>query len=452
MNRPIHKLLPFLVAVFMFFVLPYSTPTHGQKLDRLDRGRAMDMLKTVKNAIKKDYYDPQFKGIDIDARFKVAEEKLKTAETLGQAFGIIAQAVMDLNDSHTRFYPPSRAGITEYGWRMQIFGDKAVVTGVRENSDAQKKGLKVGDEVLKLNGFTPTRSEMWKMIYYYNILSPRPSLALEVKSPEGTVREMVVAAKQTKLKRKVDLNSTIDLNEAFREGDKLKNLDRHYFKEVGNTMVWKMPTFVFDEKQVGGLVSRARGKQNLVIDLRGNSGGYVVTLEQLVGYFFDKDLKIADLKGRKPMDPQRAKTQGSKVFPGKVFVLVDSNSASASEIFARLMQLENRGIVIGDISAGAVMQSRGEGFEMGVDTVLLYGMNLTHADVIMSDGKSLEHVGVIPDEIVIPTGKDLAERRDPAMARALELAGNPIDPAVAGKFFPVEPFIERTSNLAFTWD
>jgi C-terminal processing protease CtpA/Prc len=94
------------------------------------------------------------------------------------------------------------------------------------------------------------------------------------------------------------------------------------------------------------------------------------------------------------------------------------------------------------------MQSKGVGFDAGTSTVISYGMNLTRADVIMSDGKSLEHVGVTPDEIIIPTGKDLAEQRDPVLARALELVGMKVDSGDAGKFFPAEKFIERKSNVA----
>jgi carboxyl-terminal processing protease len=131
-----------------------------------------------------------------------------------------------------------------------------------------------------------------------------------------------------------------------------------------------------------------------------------------------------------------------------VIVLIDSSSASAAEIFARLMQIEKRGTIIGDKSAGAVMQSRSVGFDAGVDTEIPYGMSITNADVIMSDGKSLEHVGVTPDEIVIPTGSDLAAGRDPVLARALELAGLKMDPLAAGKIFPAEKFIDRQSHIA----
>jgi C-terminal processing protease CtpA/Prc len=163
----------------------------------------------------------------------------------------------------------------------------------------------------------------------------------------------------------------------------------------------------------------------------------VVTLEQLAGYFFDKDTKIADLKGRKEEKPQQAKSQAENIFKGKLVVLVDSNSGSASEIFARLMQLEKRGIVIGDQSAGAVMQSRHYQQTSGTDRLVFYGVSVSGADVIMSDGKSLEHSGVTPDERRIPTGADLAAQRDPVLARALELMGQKTTPEEAGKLFPI---------------
>lgn len=101
-----------------------------------------------------------------------------------------------------------------------------------------------------------------------------------------------------------------------------------------------MPGFDFEPVQVDSLMDRMRNSSGLILDLRGNGGGYVKTLERLSGFFFDEDLKIADLKGRKSMEPIVSKTRGSDVFKGRLIVLVDSKSGSASEIFARLVQLE----------------------------------------------------------------------------------------------------------------
>jgi C-terminal processing protease CtpA/Prc len=58
------------------------------------------------------------------------------------------------------------------------------------------------------------------------------------------------------------------------------------------------------------------------------------------------------------------------------------------------------------------------------------------SNVVMPDGASLEGRGVVPDEVVLPTAQDLAAGRDPALARALALAGVLVSPERAGRMFP----------------
>lgn len=426
----------FVITLCVMFFAAFR-PVSAQKLDSIERQRSVDMLKTIKDDLKKSYYDEHFRGLDLEAHFKTSEEKLKQATSLGQALGIIAQALMDLDDSHAFFIPPQRPERIEYGWNMQMIGGKCYVVAVKPGSDAEKKGLKVGDLVSSVEGFKPTRKDMWKMNYYYRALSPRPGLQVVAQSPGAEPRQLDIAAKVNHGKRILTFEQ--DYNEQVRDSENEDRLDRHRFSKVGDVIAWKMPNFDFEPPQADSIMSDSVGARSvLIMDLRGNPGGYVKTLEQLAGNFFDHDLKIADLKGRKEMKPQLAKTRGKDIFKGKLIVLVDSNSGSCAEIFARLVQLEKRGIVIGDQSAGAVMQAMRYPHDVGTMNVVPYGVSVTNADVIMSDGKSVEHVGVIPDELLLPTPEDLAAGRDPVLARAFELGGVKIDSTKAGAMFPIE--------------
>jgi C-terminal processing protease CtpA/Prc len=160
-------------------------------------------------------------------------------------------------------------------------------------------------------------------------------------------------------------------------------------------------------------------------------------LQWLLGHFFDHDVNIGQRVGRKEMKPEVARAVKNP-YTGKLIVLVDSKSASAAELFARVVQMEHRGTVIGDTTEGAVMEAHHYTETSGAESVILYGFSVTDANLIMADGKSLEGTGVTPDEKILPTADDLAAGRDPVLSRAAELAGSKVDPEAAGKLFPYE--------------
>ena len=187
------------------------------------------------------------------------------------------------------------------------------------------------------------------------------------------------------------------------------------------------------------MMSKARKHKTLVLDLRGNGGGAEKTLLRVLGNLFDHDVKVGDIQRRKEVKPLVAKTRGAdNIFKGDLIVLVDSESGSASELCARVVQLEKRGTVVGDRTAGAVMRSRFYGHESGVDIVAPYGASVTDADILMTDGKSLEHIGVTPDKVLLPAAADLAAGRDPVLAQAAALLGFQLEPEKAGALFPLK--------------
>ena len=409
------------------------------KVQDKDRDRALSMLRRIKNELKKNYYDPKFHGMDLEARFKTAEEKIKTDASVGQIFGTIAQVLIELEDSHTFFLPPSRAYTTDYGWTMQIIGDRCFVSTVDKGSDAEARGVKPGDEVVEAGGYKIDRTNLWKFQYLYTALRPQPHIRATLRSPSGEIRELDLLAKRKDGKRITDLTNYNEYMDIVRKSQREDDIGRDHYKSFGDQLlIWKMNEFDLTDSQVDDALDRVRKHQALILDLRGNGGGWVTTIQRLLANLVDHDVKIGDSVSRKETKPLLAKTRGEKAYKGKLVILVDSRSASASEVLARTIQLEKRGTVIGDRSAGAVMESRRFSDEVGLDVVVFYGASITVSDLIMTDGQSMEHLGVMPDDVRLPSAQDLAAGRDTVLSYAASLFGVTLDPVEAGKLFPIE--------------
>jgi C-terminal processing protease CtpA/Prc len=410
-----------------------------KKLDNLDRESARMMLAQIRDDLKKHYYDPNFHGLNLDARIADAQQKIAAATTVNQSLSIVAAVLVDLNDSHAFFIPPPRPCVHDYGLKIQFFGDKgAFVTSVRPGSDAEAKGVKAGDQLTFLNDYEVSRDNFWKMEYVYWALRPQPSLHLSLRTPQGREEELGVNAFMRPTKKVMDFTQAgVDLWQTLRDSQFDEDSSRpRYWSDGKGLTILKLPNFELEPEQVNGVLDRLRSQSTVIIDLRGNPGGYTLALERFVGGFFDHPIKIADQVLRKERKPSMSEFHG-RTFAGRMFVLVDSKSASCAEMFARVMQLEGRATVIGDRSSGKVMEARIYPHHTGVETVLPYAASITEADMIMTDGKSIENVGVIPEVPMLPSPRDIAEGRDPVLAFAVQLAGGQLSPEDAGKMFPV---------------
>lgn len=429
-RSPLTPAIPILALVVAALV-------SAQELRKTDLVRGRTMLKVVKKELLAHYYDPTFHGLDLEARFAKAEQDLEGAGSLSHMFGIIAQAVLDLGDSHTRFIPPGRAARFEYGWRLRVLGETPYVLAVKPGSDAEAKGLKPGDRVLAVDGIALDRKTINLFRYKYFVVRPVERMRFEVQSPGGPPRTLVAAARIEEGRKFLDVTQGEDIWDIMREIEK-GEVDQRFFGAADRSvLVWKLPTFEIADSELKRGVAQMLKHRAVVIDLRGNPGGYVDALTFLLGHFFDRDVQVGQPKGRKKdMKPMVARARPENLFGGRVVVVVDSESGSASELFARVMQLEKRGLVVGDRTAGAVMRSRVFYRETPGEYVVLYGISVTDSDVIMADGRSLEGEGVVPDVAVLPTGEDLAAGRDRVLARAVVEAGGLMSPEEAGKLFP----------------
>lgn len=429
------------IFLFLFFLIPVASAQSVEEIAspaniKLDRERGLNMLDEIKDLIRERYFDKQFRGINLDERFKTAAERVKTARFNGEIFRIIAQVLLDFDDSHTLFYPPARANRVEYGFSLQTIGKKCFVVDVKKGSDAEKKGLLVGDQVIGIGTIAPTRENLWKINYLLYALDPQEKLGLAVRGIDGKDRTLQINAGLKNLKERLKERE---------ERNKKKKENPYECRSINTEIVaCKLRTFITDKKNIDKMMREVGAHQKLILDLRGNGGGYVKTEEYLTGYFFDRDVKIATFTMRGKTEDRIAKSQKDDVYKGELIVLIDSESGSASEVFARVIQLEKRGRIIGDVSAGAVMT--GVFYRMANQrgtttstTVSFYGLSVTIADLIMSDGNRLENVGVTPDFAIGPSARALANKLDPVLGYSIELFGAKISDAEAGQFYFLTP-------------
>lgn len=427
------------ICFLIIFLVVTVAPSRAQLAD-LDRQRAQTVLDGVASDIRKEYYDPKFHGVDWNA--KVAEAKAGIAKANSWNAAMIEIAVLTdyLDDSHTRFFPPSPQVRTDYGWQFKVIGVHCYVAHVRPQSDAEAKGVKPGDQVLTLDQIKPTRETLPKIEYAIYGLSQQATLHVSLKELAGKTRPVDIAATVV-LPRKVsqtDHPSGVDWQYYQRGWWNSEHLSRLRFTELGDdAVIAKVPDFDFLNSDGDKILAKARKHKALVLDMRDNLGGDVENLQHLLGDMFDHDVKIADKVTRQKSTVLKTKSRHHEVFDGKLIVLVDSGSSSAAELFARTVQIEKRGTVLGDRTSGLVMESK---YHVGITGLppLYYITQITGANLIMNDGRSLEHIGVTPDESVLPTPEDLAAGRDPALSRAAELAGVKLTPEDAGKLFPYE--------------
>ena len=172
---------------------------------------------------------------------------------------------------------------------------------------------------------------------------------------------------------------------------------------------------------------KRKGVDGIVVDLRGNGGGSLTEATDLTGLFIDKGpvVQVKDSFGKVEVESDVA---AGAAYSGPLAVLVDRNSASASEIFSAAMQDYGRAIIIGEPTFGkGTVQTLidlnryvpGNGEDLG-------RLRLTMAEFYRISGSSTQLRGVEPD-ILFPTAPQGAEHGERSLENALPW--NSIHPA-----------------------
>lgn len=229
---------------------------------------------------------------------------------------------------------PLKGNFDGIGIRFQILKDTIMVVNTIPGGPSEKLGMRAGDKIIQVND----------------------KVLAGVKVKTSDVRDNLMGPKGTKVNVKVKRKGEPQLIDFLITRDKipLYSIDAAYMatKDIGYIKLSSFGETSMTEfaRAVDSL--KKQGMKNLIFDLQGNGGGLLRTAERLCDEFLSGEKLLVYTQGRNyPYNPTYASTPG-RFEKGKLVVLVDESSASASEILAGAIQDWDRGVIVGRRSFG----------------------------------------------------------------------------------------------------
>jgi len=252
------------------------------------------------------------------------------------------------------------------GIEYYILNDTLLITNVIKNGPAFAAGLRQGDKILKIDTtFVSGRS------------LPREKMIGKIKGKKGTAVKLSILHPGALHPVLFTVN---------RGKVKVSSIDASYLlnPETGYIRISKFGAdtdvdFVSCVKNL-----KAKGMKKLVLDLRDNGGGYLTAATGLANQLLEENKLIVYTQGKHEPRTDYFTTGGGEFEQGKLVILINENSASASEILAGAVQDLNRGVIIGRRSFGKGLVQ--EQFPFGDGSAL----NLTIARYYTPSGRSIQ--------------------------------------------------------------
>lgn len=226
------------------------------------------------------------------------------------------------------------------GVTFQLIRDTITVISPTAGGPSEKVGIMAGDQIIKIDGEDAFGKKVDNE-YVAKHLRGKKGSKVTVSVKRGNDKELLDFEI---IRDKIPLNS---INASYM-------LDSH----VGYIKLDRFAQESVQEFKEAFAKLQAQGMESLVFDLRGNTGGYLNTAIELVDQFLTEDLLVVFTEGINSIRQEWHSTKDGLYTKGKLVVLIDEGSASASEIFSGAMQDHDRGVVIGRRSFGKGLVQR----------------------------------------------------------------------------------------------
>jgi carboxyl-terminal processing protease len=255
----------------------------------------------------------------------------------------VINAILDELDPHSAYINPEKfkgveqdmqGSFSGIGVQFNIIDDSIVVVAAISGGPSEKLGIQSGDRIVEVEG--------------ENVAS------INIKN-EGVIKRLR-GKKGTTVEIKILRRGNISLVDfaIVRDDIPLYSVDASIMlsKDIGYIKVNRFSATTFDEFSKGANKLLSSGMQKLILDLRGNPGGYLAMAISMCDAMLDKDNLIVYTQGRNRARENVYATKNGILQNTEIIVLIDEGSASASEIVSGAIQDNDRGLVIGRRSFG----------------------------------------------------------------------------------------------------
>lgn len=383
-NFQLGKIVPYVLVAMIAFAL-------GAKATEFDftfrKGQSSDLPAKLDYSSVDALYDQLRENYD----GKLTQEQLLDGLKKGLVSSTGDPYTVYMNAKESKEFNDSLNGkFSGIGAELGRRNDRLVVIAPLDGTPAQRAGLRSGDIIMQINDEDATK------------LSTDQAVA-KIRGDKGTTVKLKVARDNKPLDFSIVREEITTPSVKWSVADGVGYLEINQFSE-----------------DTGELAHRAaeefkqKGVQGVVVDLRGNGGGYLNAAVDVASLWLDKKVVVQEKEGDKVVDTLR--TNSNPLLAGmKTTVLIDGGSASASEILAGALQDHGVAKLIGTKSfgKGSVQQIEelGDGGQLKVTVARWYTPN----------NKNIDKEGINPDTEVKITAEDINAGKDPQKDAAINM-------------------------------
>ena len=354
------------------------------------------------NLVKKNYWDNELNEQNWSHWKKRYLSKIKTEE---DAYVAINSMLASLNDPYSKFLSSDEFREQNNSIDSKIYGiginiasvsGKIYVVNVIKGAPADLGGVKPGDMILKINGNDVKGDNIFQTASY-------------IKGNLNSFVDLEILRENKRISKKIK-----------RAEIKIKTVESEIMdKEIGYI---RIVSFISSEGPVEFIdaMNKVKDTNALILDLRGNTGGLFQNAVFVANMFLDEG-KIVKVIGRGGHNSSYTAEEKEYTYDKPLIVLVDGESASASEIVSAALKDNGRAMIVGT-------KTFGKGVVQKVyDMPNNMGMNLTIARYLTPNGNDINKKGIEPNYYVEITKDDFEKNNDSQLNFAKNMLRNEIE-------------------------